>query len=199
MTTIKPYCIHRWKTLFILSFTDMASNLNETSNIQSQHTPLFVPPTLRQDECYHVFLSYSSIDYKWTHSLIDKLESMGLMVCYHERDFTPGRTVLENMSECIRQSQKVLLVLSPEFVRSRWCLLEANMSLFRDCLERKPIVPVLLDRSRRLHSPSPLSPDLPGGHTSRLHEHAPQSPVYLQPRVKRVHSGAVPASVPVQW
>ncbi|KAG7522256.1 hypothetical protein JOB18_017503 [Solea senegalensis] len=48
------------------------------------------------------------------------------------------------MSECIQESQKVLLVLSPEFVRSRWCLLEANMSLFRDCLERKPIVPVLL-------------------------------------------------------
>ncbi|KAI4789621.1 hypothetical protein KUCAC02_035133 [Chaenocephalus aceratus] len=44
-----------------------------------------------------------------------------------------------------QESQKVLLVLSPEFVRSRWCLLEANMSLFRDCLERKPIVPVLLE------------------------------------------------------
>ncbi|XP_055011332.1 uncharacterized protein LOC129409404 [Boleophthalmus pectinirostris] len=28
---------------------------------------------------------------------------------------------------------------------SRWCLLEANMSLFRDCLERKPIIPVLLE------------------------------------------------------
>ena len=49
------------------------------------------------------------------------------------------------MSDCIQESQKVLLVLSPEFVRSRWCLLEANMSLFRDCLERKPIVPVLLE------------------------------------------------------
>ncbi|XP_065813064.1 uncharacterized protein [Labrus bergylta] len=49
------------------------------------------------------------------------------------------------MSDCIQESQKVLLVLSSEFVRSRWCLLEANMSLFRDCLERKPIVPVLLE------------------------------------------------------
>lgn len=39
----------------------------------------------------------------------------------------------------------MLLDLSPEFVRSRWCLLEANLSLFRDCLERKPVVPVLLE------------------------------------------------------
>ncbi|XP_060891841.1 toll-like receptor 2 type-2 [Labrus mixtus] len=102
-------------------------------------------PTLRDGECYHVFISYSSNDSQWTHFLIEQLESFGLQVCYHERDFTPGRTVLENMSDCIQESQKVLLVLSSEFVRSRWCLLEANMSLFRDCLERKPIVPVLLE------------------------------------------------------
>ncbi|XP_041652265.1 uncharacterized protein LOC121515518 [Cheilinus undulatus] len=105
----------------------------------------YVLPSLRDGESYHVFISYSSTDYQWTHSLIEQLESCGLQVCYHERDFTPGRSVLENMSDCIQESQKVLLVLSPEFVRSRWCLLEANMSLFRDCLERKPIVPVLLE------------------------------------------------------
>ncbi|XP_057691661.1 uncharacterized protein LOC130915688 [Corythoichthys intestinalis] len=104
-----------------------------------------VPPPLRQGETFHVFISYSSTDYQWTHALIEHLETRGLRVCYHERDFTAGRTVLENMSECIQESQKVLLVLSSEFVRSRWCLLEANMSLFRDCLERKPLVPVLLE------------------------------------------------------
>ncbi|XP_069384925.1 uncharacterized protein [Paralichthys olivaceus] len=119
----------------------------ETADSQPQSAvSLFsnVPPALRGGDSYHVFISYSSSDYQWTHSIISQLESWGLYVCYHERDFTPGRTVLENMSQCIQESQKVLLVLSPEFVRSRWCLLEANMSLFRDCLERKPIVPVLL-------------------------------------------------------
>ncbi|XP_034031907.1 uncharacterized protein LOC117515454 [Thalassophryne amazonica] len=104
-----------------------------------------VPPILRDRDHYHVFVSYSNTDYHWTHCLIHQLESCGLKVCYHERDFIPGRTVLENMSDCIEESQKVLLVLSPEFVRSRWCLLEANMSLFRDCLERKPIVPLMLE------------------------------------------------------
>ncbi|XP_040894717.1 uncharacterized protein LOC121182335 [Toxotes jaculatrix] len=120
----------------------------ETESQSQSAVPLspsiYVRPTLRNGESYHVFISYSSTDYQWTHSIISHLESCGLQVCYHERDFTPGRTVLENMSECIQESQKVLLVLSPEFVRSRWCLLEANMSLFRDCLERKPIIPVLL-------------------------------------------------------
>ncbi|KAM5322549.1 uncharacterized protein AAES06_015836 isoform 2-T5 [Glossophaga mutica] len=48
------------------------------------------------------------------------------------------------MAECIHQSQKVLLVLSQDFVQSRWCLLEADLSLFGYCLERKPVIPVLL-------------------------------------------------------
>ncbi|XP_054633503.1 uncharacterized protein LOC129181847 isoform X2 [Dunckerocampus dactyliophorus] len=117
----------------------------EMDEIHSSVSSTDAPPTLREGEMFHVFISYSSTDYQWTHALIDQLEACGLHVCYHERDFTPGRTVLENMSECIQESQKVLLVLSSEFVRSRWCLLEANMSLFRDCLERKPIVPVLLE------------------------------------------------------
>ncbi|XP_072308925.1 uncharacterized protein [Eucyclogobius newberryi] len=105
----------------------------------------FVPLELSQGEPYHVFCSYSSTDYQWTHPLIQHLEDMGLRVC-DENNFTPGRPILENMSESIQQSQKVLLILSAEFVRSHWCLLEANMSMFRDCLQRKPIVPVLLQR-----------------------------------------------------
>ncbi|XP_062316998.1 uncharacterized protein LOC134020780 [Osmerus eperlanus] len=107
------------------------------------HSP--PPAPLREGEVYHVFISYSSIDGRWAQSLINSLEAAGLQVCYHSRDFTPGRAVLENMSDCIQASQKVLLVLSQEFVRSRWCLQEANMSLFRECLERKPVLPVLLE------------------------------------------------------
>ncbi|KAK7916073.1 hypothetical protein WMY93_011834 [Mugilogobius chulae] len=113
---------------------------------QQMESAEFVPPELSEGENYHVFCSYSSTDYEWTHSLIQQLEDTGLKVCDHERDFISGRPILENMSESIHQSQKVLLVLSAEFVRSRWCLLEANMSMFKDCLQRKPIVPVLLQR-----------------------------------------------------
>ncbi|XP_078139169.1 uncharacterized protein LOC139929746 [Centroberyx gerrardi] len=141
-----------FKLLYNEQIMEPINSLETGDDFESKHVvPLppsscpHVPPTLREGELYHVFISYSSTDYRWTHSLINKLESCGLQVCYHERDFTPGRTVLENMSDCIQESQKVLLVLSPEFVRSRWCLLEANMSLFRDCLERKPMVPVLLE------------------------------------------------------
>ncbi|MBN3316379.1 TLR1 protein, partial [Atractosteus spatula] len=103
-------------------------------------------PSLRGSERFHVFISYSSADSQWVHEFIAALESSpcGLELCYHDRDFVPGQAVLENMSICIQDSQKVLLVLSPDFLNSRWCLLETNMSLLKDCLEHKPVVPVLL-------------------------------------------------------
>lgn len=79
------------------------------------------PPVLRDTDSFHVFVSYSSCDSRWTHSLITWLESpqCGLLACYHERDFVPGCSILENMTNCIQKSQKVLLVLSQDFVRSR--------------------------------------------------------------------------------
>ncbi|CAM9956736.1 unnamed protein product [Bubo scandiacus] len=82
----------------------------------------------------------------WVRNLIQSLEAMipNLKACYHERDFIPGKTIIENMVEAIQGSQKIVLVLSPDFVQSRWCLLEANLSIFQDCLERKPVIPIML-------------------------------------------------------
>ncbi|XP_069096734.1 uncharacterized protein [Pleurodeles waltl] len=101
-------------------------------------------PTLSEKEKYHVFISFSSLDTSWVLDLVDKLEATGLKVCYHGRDFVPGKLIIENMVESIERSQKTLMVLSPDFVQSGWCLFEANLSLLKDCMERKPIVPVML-------------------------------------------------------
>ncbi|XP_034005311.1 toll-like receptor 6 [Trematomus bernacchii] len=160
----------------------------ETADIQPLSPSVPVPPTLRDGECYHVFISYSSTDCQWTHCLIDQLEACGLQVCYHERDFTPGRTVLENMSDCIQESQKVLLVLSPEFVRSRWCLLEANMSLFSPSTAE----------ARSLRSSPPLPPHLPRGQRPRLQEEAAQGALHPQPAASRVHCAALPSPLHLQ-
>ncbi|MEE6498527.1 hypothetical protein FKM82_003143 [Ascaphus truei] len=103
-------------------------------------------PKLSKDDKYHVFISYSSGDSIWVYGLIHKLEETfpSLRICYHERDFLPGKTIIDNMVECIQSSQKTLMVLSPDFVRSRWCLFEANLSIFRDCMGHKAIVPIML-------------------------------------------------------
>ncbi|XP_015276691.1 PREDICTED: toll-like receptor 2 [Gekko japonicus] len=78
-----------------------------------------------QHKPYDAFLSYSEDDAPWTKAtLLEKLETSGFKVCYHERDFKPGHPVLGNIFYCIENSHKVLFVLSPSFVNSCWCQYE---------------------------------------------------------------------------
>ncbi|KAM9324976.1 uncharacterized protein PAF06_001090 [Gastrophryne carolinensis] len=106
----------------------------------------FSVPELGKGQKYHVFISYSSGDSIWVFGLVHKLESSipGLKICFHERDFVPGKTIIDNMIECIQSSQKTVMVLSPDFLRSRWCLFETNLSIFQDCMLHKSIVPIML-------------------------------------------------------
>ncbi|XP_061481679.1 toll-like receptor 2 isoform X2 [Rhineura floridana] len=78
-----------------------------------------------EHKLYDAFISYSEKDAPWTkETLLEKLETNGFKVCYHERDFLPGHPVLGNIFYCIENSHKVLFVLSPSFVCSCWCQYE---------------------------------------------------------------------------
>ncbi|KAM5142304.1 uncharacterized protein ACMZJ9_016239 [Mantella aurantiaca] len=112
----------------------------------SHASPIVSVPELGKGHKYHVFISYSSGDSNWVLSLIHQLERTfpDLKICFHERDFVPGKTIIDNMVECIQSSQKTVMVLSPDFVRSRWCLFEANLSMFQDCILHKDIIPIML-------------------------------------------------------
>ncbi|XP_073529034.1 uncharacterized protein [Phyllobates terribilis] len=114
-----------------------------TSSCVADYFPV---PKLTGDDIYHVFISFSRADSRWVHQLIHRLEVTfpSIKICSHDRDFTAGKTVIENMTESIQRSQKMLMVLSPDFVQSRWCLFEANLSMFQDCMSHKAIVPVML-------------------------------------------------------
>ncbi|KAM3932767.1 uncharacterized protein RB166_005806 [Leptodactylus fuscus] len=124
----------------------MASSLCFENSASSSVSHLFSVPTLTDNDTYHVFMSFSAADSAWVHRLIHKLEATfpNIKICAHDRDFTAGKTIIENMTECIQNSQKILIVLSPHFVRSRWCLFEANLSMFQECMSHKVIVPVML-------------------------------------------------------
>ncbi|XP_069803773.1 uncharacterized protein [Dendropsophus ebraccatus] len=112
----------------------------------SSESGFFSVPKLTGGDMYHVFISFSGEDSTWVEQLIRKLEATlpDIKICVHTRDFTPGKTIIENMTECIQKSQKIVMVLSPDFVHSRWCLFEANLSMFQDCTSHKAIVPVML-------------------------------------------------------
>lgn len=73
---------------------------------------------------FHAFVSYSQHDADWVHdSLLPSLEGPagGLRICHHEKNFVPGKTIIENIMSCVEKSRRSLFVLSAHFVKSEWC------------------------------------------------------------------------------
>ena len=79
------------------------------------------------DMTYDVFISYSSLDYKWVcFDLLPKLENHNppYRVCVHDRDFMPGAYIEDNIMEAVQSSRRMILVLSQNYLKSEWCMLE---------------------------------------------------------------------------
>ncbi|KAF4529224.1 hypothetical protein B566_EDAN017593, partial [Ephemera danica] len=79
---------------------------------------------------YDAFVSYSSYDRTWVHDvLLQTMENHEnkYALCLHERDFRLGRYIMDNVAECMDISRTVILVLSPNFVSSKWCQWELKL------------------------------------------------------------------------
>ncbi|XP_005074439.1 toll-like receptor 1 [Mesocricetus auratus] len=91
---------------------------------------------LQRDLQFHAFVSYSEHDSAWVKSeLLPNLEKDGIRVCLHERNFIPGKSIVENIIHFIEKSYKSIFVLSPHFIQSEWCHYElyfAHHNLFHE-------------------------------------------------------------------
>ncbi|XP_005554738.3 toll-like receptor 6 [Macaca fascicularis] len=91
---------------------------------------------LQRNLQFHAFISYSEHDSAWVkNELVPYLEKEGMQVCLHERNFVPGKSIVENIINCIEKSYKSIFVLSPNFVQSEWCHYElyfAHHNLFHE-------------------------------------------------------------------
>ncbi|XP_008518915.2 toll-like receptor 6 isoform X2 [Equus przewalskii] len=85
---------------------------------------------------FHAFISYSERDSAWVkNELVPCLEKEDIRICLHERNFVPGKSIVENIINCIEKSYKSIFVLSPNFVQSEWCHYElyfAHHNLFHE-------------------------------------------------------------------
>ncbi|KAM4854251.1 toll-like receptor 1 [Thomomys bottae] len=104
---------------------------------QTRHRARNVPiEELKATFQYHAFISYSGQDSAWVKSeLLPNLEREGTRICLHERNFVPGKSIVENIINCIEKSYKSIFVLSPNFVQSEWCHYElyfAHHNLFHE-------------------------------------------------------------------
>ncbi|XP_071117830.1 uncharacterized protein [Haliotis cracherodii] len=106
-----------------------------------------IAPPLSEGKKYHVFFSYELADRDWVDMVRQKLEApeFGFRCSVHERDFHGGKGVIENITEHIRISEKTVMVLTPDFTQSRWCMFEVELGMILSLEERQLLViPVLV-------------------------------------------------------
>lgn len=104
---------------------------------------------------FDLFISYCEADKLWVwHTLLPRLEGVGVKVCIDSRDFQLGVPVTANIEWAVESSRRILLVLTPDWVSNEWADFEATLTQTSDPAgRRRRLLPVLLkscDPPRRL-------------------------------------------------
>ena len=91
----------------------------------------------RKEYHYDIFISYATDNYHFvTGEMYSTLEDAGLSMCLHQKDFLPGNDIADNIVTAVRNSKLTLLVLSPAFLESKWCIYEFNMARMESIYSR---------------------------------------------------------------
>lgn len=102
-----------------------------------------LPPGKR----YHLFIAHSTVDHQLAVDLCKELEGRFLLKCMlFDRDFIPAKPIDVNAQHELERSVKVLLLLSPDFLNSQWCDMEARLAvqMCYDPIFNLKIIPVLV-------------------------------------------------------
>nr|DBA29021.1 TPA: hypothetical protein GDO54_009291 [Pyxicephalus adspersus] len=89
---------------------------------------------LDREISYDAYVSYSERDSEWVENMMLPLLENGdpsFKICFHKRDFVPGKTIIDNIIDAMETSYKTLFILSEHFVQSEWCKYELEFSHFR--------------------------------------------------------------------
>ena len=137
------------------SITDKNKDLSIRNLLKSE---------LKFGKANHIFVCYHSETSrtfaKTIQSSLKDAFGNELVICNHEDDFIPGFSILQNITTTIRESIKVVLILSEAFISSSWCSFEAEytLSLKLDMKESKTIIPLYTDNYSLINKPTFLKP-----------------------------------------
>lgn len=100
---------------------------------------------LPHDKSYHLFICYESRNVDVVRQLVGNLEEYGITCCYHDRDFLPGQSVMENMIAAIKKSLHMVVIISENVQESRYCMYEINEALHLRLRGEYNIIPVKIE------------------------------------------------------
>ena len=93
-----------------------------------------------QEDVYEfdAFVSYADEDRQFAlHEILEKVEkASNLKLCFHSRDFIPGFDIAENITNAIHNSRKTVCILSPNYIKSYWCMFELNIGRMESIYSR---------------------------------------------------------------
>nr|XP_022297528.1 toll-like receptor 13 [Crassostrea virginica]XP_022297529.1 toll-like receptor 13 [Crassostrea virginica] len=92
----------------------------------------------QSDFKYDAFVSYADEDRKFVLKMISKLEGeKNIRLCIHHRDFVPGYDIAENIITAVNKSKKTIIILSPNYIKSSWCMYELHIAKMEEIYSRE--------------------------------------------------------------
>ena len=148
---------------------DIDSNLHgELKSITDKDKDMSIRNLLKSElefgKTNHIFICYHSDTSrtfaKTVQSSLKAAFGNSLVICNHEDDFIAGGLIIQNITTTIRESIKVILILSEAFIKSSWCSIEAQytLSLKLDMKESKTIIPLYTDKYSLINKATFLKP-----------------------------------------
>lgn len=111
-----------------------------------------------------IFLAYSSKDRPWVEEFVSSLKDAGVTSWFDIADIPLGEAWEKPLEDALRSSRTMVIILTPNSVRSRWTLMELGAAL----ADNKRIIPVVAEEFES----QDVLPFLAGYRT--LHEASPK-------------------------
>ena len=92
---------------------------------------------------FDAFVSYSGEDQGWVQDHLMASMEPELSLCLHERDFQIGKSITENIVDCLSRSRCCIVVLSNSYIKSSWCTFEAQVA---HSIMKERLVMVILEK-----------------------------------------------------
>ncbi|CAC5413275.1 unnamed protein product [Mytilus coruscus] len=119
----------------------------------------YLPIESSDDYEYHAFVDYCDSNRTWVHNeFVKRLETEeGLKFCIHHRDFVAGDTISGNVDNFLKESWKVVVIMSNALAKSEWCQWEIDIVQERRRRQgRDALVLIMLKNINSKNMTSPL-------------------------------------------
>ena len=91
-------------------------------------------------EFYSCFISYSSKDQEFADRLYADLQNKGVRCWFAPHDIQGGKKIHEQIDEAIRRYERLLLILSPDSMKSPWVKTEIHKARKREIEEKRRVL-----------------------------------------------------------